>query len=82
MRTSMIRSLLGSALTIGLLAGATAASAATLFQDNFNRGVVDTVGNGWVENHEDEVDLYSRSAGDQVMRLVEKPGGYVFSPSF
>lgn len=78
MRKTMIRSLLGSALTIGLLAGATAASAATLFQDNFNRGIDDNVGNGWVENHPSEVDLFTRgSYSDQVMRLLEKPGGYV-----
>lgn len=77
MRKTMTRTLLGSALTVGLLAGATAANAATLFQDNFNRGVKSTVGNGWVENETSEVDLFARSAGDQVMRLLEKPGGEV-----
>ncbi|BBE35698.1 PEP-CTERM sorting domain-containing protein [Sphingosinicella microcystinivorans] len=77
MRSTMTRSLLGSALTIGLLAGATAASAATLFQDNFNRGVGSFVGNGWVENHTSEVDLFTRGYGDQVMRLKENPAGEV-----
>ncbi len=77
MRKTMTRTLLGSALTVGLLGGATAANAATLFQDNFNRGVKSTVGNGWVENETSEVDLFARSAGDQVMRLLEKPGGEV-----
>ena len=77
MRSTMIRNLLGSALTIGLLAGATAASAATLFQDNFNRGVGPVVGNGWVENHTSEVDLFTRGYGDQVLRLKEDPAGEV-----
>lgn len=77
MRSTMIRNLLGSALTIGLLAGATAANATTLFQDNFNRGVHGTVGNGWVENHTSEVDLFGRGAGDQVLRLKQTPAGEV-----
>ncbi|WBX82747.1 PEP-CTERM sorting domain-containing protein [Sphingosinicella microcystinivorans] len=73
MRKTMTRTLLGSALTVGLLAGATAANAATLFQDNFNRGVKSTVGNNWDENSTSEVDLYARGSGDQVMRLVGNP---------
>jgi hypothetical protein len=77
MRSTMIRNLFGSALTIGLLAGATAANAATLFQDNFNRGVGPFVGNGWVEDHTGEVDLFSRGYGDQVLRLKEDPAGIV-----
>lgn len=77
MRSTMIRNLLGSALTIGLLAGATAANAAILFQDNFNRGVGPLVGNGWVENHTSEVDLFTRGYGDQVLRLKEDPAGEV-----
>lgn len=78
MRKTMTRTLLGSALTVGLLAGATAANATTLFQDNFNRGVQNTVGNGWAENSENEVDLFTRgTSSDQVMRLFEKPDGSV-----
>ncbi|MBW7945998.1 MAG: PEP-CTERM sorting domain-containing protein [Sphingomonadaceae bacterium] len=74
MRKTMTRTLLGSALTVGLLAGATAANAATLFQDNFNRGVRDPVGNGWVENSDKEVDLFTRgTSSDQVMRLIGNP---------
>lgn len=77
MRKTTIRTLLGSALTVGLLAGAASANATTLFSDNFNRGVGPVVGNGWVENHTSEVDLFNRSYGDQVMRLKEYPGGEV-----
>tara|TARA_R110000782_G_scaffold206139_2_gene294424 strand:+ start:25488 stop:26216 length:729 start_codon:yes stop_codon:yes gene_type:complete len=77
MRSTMIRNLLGSALTIGLLAGATAANAATLFQDDFNRYEGPVVGNGWVESSTDEVDIFDRSGPNNVMRLKEYPGGEV-----
>jgi hypothetical protein len=79
MRTTTIRALLGSTLAVGLLAGAASANAATLFSDNFNRPEGGTVGNGWVENHPSEVDLFDRSGPDNVMRLKEEPGGYVTS---
>ncbi len=77
MRKTMIRCLVGTTLTAGLFAGATAANAATLYQDNFNRGVRSTVGAGWVENLPSEVDLFTRGAGDQVLRLKQVPGGDV-----
>lgn len=77
MRSTMIRSLLGSALTIGLLAGATAASAATLFQDDFNRPEGPVVGNSWVESSTSEVDIFDRSGPNNVMRLKQDPAGTV-----
>jgi hypothetical protein len=62
---------LSKSLVLLALGTAMSASAAPIFSDNFDRGVSNTVGNGWSEVESDAVDvsLVNRSTGGQMMQV-------------
>jgi hypothetical protein len=67
---------LAGAAFFGLLAGATAANATTIFSDNFTRADSNTVGNSWseIQNDADDVAIVSPGGSNGRVQLRDEDG--------